>query len=34
MVEQRASTPHVVGSTPITLAIFFIKFFTDYEQNA
>ena len=26
MVEQRASTPHVVGSTPITLAIFFLNF--------
>lgn len=27
MVEQRASTPYVVGSTPITLAIFFTLFY-------
>lgn len=30
MVEQRASTPYVVGSTPITLAIFFILFYYNY----
>ena len=33
MVEQRASTPHVVGSTPITLAIFFFLNFMNMKKT-